>query len=157
VRARWLLRSGDDDGLIDKAEFESSLGLRKSLFADRIFEIFDKNSDNHITFEEFVLGLSTFSARASREAKAQMSFLVHDIDGDGLISREDLGKMVRATIDENALNISDEHFDQLIATTFEQAGAADKPGLTLDDFIGLVKQRPAMLSNMTIASISVSR
>lgn len=151
------MRSNDDDGLIDKREFETSLGLKSSLFVDRVFAIFDRNSDKSITFEEFVTGLSVFSARASREAKAEMSFRIHDIDGDGLISREDLSQMVRATIVENSLQISDEQLEVLIATTFEQAGAADRPGLTLSDFNGLVKQRPAMLSNMTIASISVSR
>ncbi|KAG8460899.1 hypothetical protein KFE25_010650 [Diacronema lutheri] len=147
----------DDDGLIDKGEFELALGLKSSLFVNRVFTIFDQNLDNNITFEEFVIGLSTFSARASREAKASMSFRIHDIDGDGIISRADLSKMLSATIAENALHISEEQFNALIATTFEQAGAADKHGLTLDDFLSLAKQRPAMLSNMTIASISVSR
>ena len=158
-RARCCVasRRRDDDGLIDKGEFELALGLKSSLFVNRVFTIFDQNLDNNITFEEFVIGLSTFSARASREAKASMSFRIHDIDGDGIISRADLSKMLSATIAENALHISEEQFNALIATTFEQAGAADKHGLTLDDFLSLAKQRPAMLSNMTIASISVSR
>mmetsp|Transcript_5663 Transcript_5663/g.14149 ORF Transcript_5663/g.14149 Transcript_5663/m.14149 type:complete len:264 (+) Transcript_5663:94-885(+) len=149
--------SSDDDGLIDKKEFETALGLKSSLFVDRIFAIFDRNSDHKITFEEFVVGLSTFSSRASREDKAAMSFRIFDIDGDGVISREDLGLMVRATIRENDVNISDEQFEVLIATTFEQAGASEKKGISADQFLALVIQRPAMLSNMTIASISVSR
>lgn len=79
-----------------------------------------------------------------------MSFRIHDLDGDGLISREDLSRMMRATVAESALQVSAEQLDVLIATTFEQAGAADKPGLTLDDFNALVRERPAMLANMTI-------
>jgi hypothetical protein len=64
--------------------------------------------------------------------------------------------MLRATIAENRLTISESQFEELIVTTFEQAGAAGKPGLSLDEFVALVKQRPAILGNMTIGSLSLS-
>jgi len=146
-----------DDGMIDKVEFETALGLRPSLFTDRMFVVFDKNNDRRISFDEFVHSLSVFSARASREAKAEFAFRIYDIDGDGIISREELSRMLRVTIEENALAISDEQFEQLIDTTFEQAGAVGATGLDLEAYLKLVVLRPGMLGNMTIPSLTVSR
>ena len=33
------------DGLIDRAEFTRALGMKDSLFVDRVFNLFDKNGD----------------------------------------------------------------------------------------------------------------
>jgi hypothetical protein len=32
------------DGLIDKAEFKKALGMKESLFVDRVFTLFDKDT-----------------------------------------------------------------------------------------------------------------
>ena len=32
-------------GLIDKSEFQEALGLKRNLFVDRMFELFDANGD----------------------------------------------------------------------------------------------------------------
>ena len=66
--------SGDDDGLIDKSEFQQALGLKRNLFVDRMFELFDANGDKNINFTEFVAGLSVFTKRAKGEEKARFSF-----------------------------------------------------------------------------------
>lgn len=44
-----------DDGLINRSEFQSALGftVKESLYVDRIFQLFDTNSDNCISFDEF--------------------------------------------------------------------------------------------------------
>lgn len=152
-----LARSGDDDGFIDKAEFEKALGLKASLFCDRIFMIFDKNSDANIAFDEFVSGLSVFSNRAPQEEKIDVSFQIYDIDEDGYISREDLRKMLQATVTENDLELSVEQVESLVASSFEQAGVAEDKNMDKETYAQLVKQRPAMLRNMTIPSLSVSR
>ena len=45
--------------------------------------------------QEFVGLLAAFSPRASREEKLRFLFTVHDIDGDGILSPEDLHMMLR--------------------------------------------------------------
>ena len=45
--------------------------------------------------QEFVGLLTAFSPRASRAQKLQFLFTVHDIDGDGKLSSEDLQLMLR--------------------------------------------------------------
>src|SRR3989338_7862826 len=48
------------DGLIDKTEFQQSLGYFNSnaLVAHRLFHVFDQDANGTINFEEFVAGLS---------------------------------------------------------------------------------------------------
>ncbi len=37
------------DGLIDRAEFTKALGMKDSLFVDRVFNLFDKNGDGTLS------------------------------------------------------------------------------------------------------------
>ena len=45
--------------------------------------------------QEFVGFLSTFSRRATREDQLRFLFVVHDMDGDGVLTRDDLELMLR--------------------------------------------------------------
>jgi len=45
--------------------------------------------------QEFVGLLAAFSPKAGRAEKLQFLFTVHDIDGDGMLSSEDLQLMLR--------------------------------------------------------------
>lgn len=50
---------------------------------------------NPALFQEFVEALVCCSKRATREDRLTRIFSVFDVDGDGVISREDLELMVR--------------------------------------------------------------
>lgn len=45
--------------------------------------------------QEFVGFLSTFSKRATPEDQMRFLFSVHDMDGDGVLSKDDLNLMLR--------------------------------------------------------------
>lgn len=45
--------------------------------------------------QDFVGFLSTFSRRATREDQLRFLFSVHDMDGDGILSKDDLELMLR--------------------------------------------------------------
>ena len=45
--------------------------------------------------QEFVGFLSTFSRKATREEQLKFIFAVHDMDGDGVLSKDDLELMLR--------------------------------------------------------------
>jgi Ca2+-binding EF-hand superfamily protein len=134
--------SGDDDGLIDKSEFQSALGLKRNLFVDRMFELFDANGDQSINFAEFVAGLSTFTTRAKPAEKAKFSFKMYDFNGDELIDKQELGRMLQATIDENNLNISPAQAQQLIDDTFEEANTATPGYITFEEYSAMVSKKP---------------
>ncbi|EEY69657.1 uncharacterized protein PITG_19039 [Phytophthora infestans T30-4] len=60
-----------DDGLINRSEFQSALGftVKESLYVDRIFQLFDTNSDNCISFDEFLQSVSVLSFKGGTAEK----------------------------------------------------------------------------------------
>jgi Ca2+-binding EF-hand superfamily protein len=59
----------NDDGVIDKQEFQTALGLKNSWLTDRIFSVFDENHDNGVNFREFVSSLSILCPLGTLEEK----------------------------------------------------------------------------------------
>jgi neuronal calcium sensor 1 len=58
-------------------------------FSNRVFELMDEDQNGKVDFREF---LKTFSivARGGMEDKIQWSFKLYDMNGDGVIDREEL-------------------------------------------------------------------
>lgn len=52
-----------------------ALGISSSLFAERIFAMFDENRDGLINFNEFIKGLSVLSHKATVEEKVNCIIL----------------------------------------------------------------------------------
>src|SRR3989338_6263217 len=65
------------DGLIDKTEFQQSLGYFNSnaLIAHRLFHVFDQDGDGTINFHEFVSGLSQICSD-DHEAKTECTLFL---------------------------------------------------------------------------------
>ena len=62
--------------------------------------------------------------------------------GDELIDKQELGRMLQATIDENNLNISPAQAQQLIDDTFEEAKTATPGYITFEEYSAMVSKKP---------------
>lgn len=87
------------DGIIHKEELQFALFgniSKRSLFVDRMFDLFDVKKNGHIEFEEFVHSLSIFHPRTPDAEKARYAFRLFDLRNTGYIEHEELKEMVLA-------------------------------------------------------------
>ena len=62
-------------------------------FAGHIFATFDRDEDGHVTFDQFIQGMSTIS-RGTLPQKARWVFNLYDIDGLGKVTKSNLRDIV---------------------------------------------------------------
>ncbi|XP_076436121.1 Kv channel-interacting protein 4-like isoform X2 [Babylonia areolata] len=80
-------------------------------YAHYVFNTFDHDHNGSISFEEFVMGLSVLS-RGTLQERLQWAFSLYDINGDGIITKDEMldivtaiyemmGRYTEPSIDEN--------------------------------------------------------
>ena len=67
----------------------------------------------------------------SKENKIKFLFKVYDLDGDGLIQREELQHVMRACMEENGMKFSDTQIDDLTRAMFDDADPGNHGGNVL--------------------------
>merc|ERR1719263_2572113 len=110
-----------------------------------MFQLFDENGDGSINFTEFICGLSILCTYGTRDEKMQFSFQIYDFDGDGKISRDELGRMLKASLSENDIELTASQTNDLLDATFLEADK-DKDGfINFQEYEALVDAHPDML------------
>jgi NADPH oxidase 5 len=93
-----------------------------------VFQIFDKDNSGTISLQEFIDSVHQFSGQSS-ENKIKFLFKVYDLDGDGLIQREELQHVMKACMEENGMKFSETQIDDLTKAMFDDADPNNRGGL----------------------------
>ncbi|XP_053211640.1 dual oxidase-like isoform X2 [Panonychus citri] len=126
---------------LSKNEFAEALGMKPdSLFVKQMFNCVDKDKDGRISFQEFLDTVVLFS-RGKTEDKVRIIFDMCDHDGNGLIDKTELTKMMTSLVDIAKTNsLSEPQVLELIQGMFAASGLQDKEELNYDDFKTMMKE-----------------
>ncbi|PIA34695.1 hypothetical protein AQUCO_03700167v1 [Aquilegia coerulea] len=150
---RKLSSSIIDDGFISKEEFQLGLfgnSKKQSLFADRIFDMFDFKHDGVIEFGEFIKSLSIFHPSTPQSEKIAFAFQLYDLRQTNYIGRDEVKEMVMAMLNESDLILSDETVQAIIDKTFEEADLKGDGKIDMEEWKEFATRNPTVLKNLTI-------
>lgn len=115
--------------------------------------IFDEDGGGDVDFQEFVTGLSAFSAKGNKEQKLQFAFKVYDIDRDGYISNGELFIVLKMMVGSN---LKDQQLQQIVDKTIMEADL-DKDGkISFEEFTKMVESTDISMS-MTVGKLFEAR
>ena len=137
------------DAVIDVKELKAALGLRSEYLARRVLAAFDLNGDGVIAKHEFMEGVRKLIAGSDQE-KLMFAFRVHDHDGDGTLSRDELYRMIAMSLSESDVSDRPTQSSQAVAQTLFVAADTNRDGrISFAEFEAVVRKYPAVLRSMT--------
>ncbi|XP_044264795.1 NADPH oxidase 5 isoform X3 [Tribolium madens] len=160
-------RTGFDKGSLDRLEqlFRQTVGNEKEIkredfkkivisknpfFTERVFQIFDTDNSGSISLQEFLDAMHQFAGK-SPDDKIRFLFKVYDLDGDGLIQHKELQHVMRACMEENGMQFSEEQIDDLTVAMFEDADTNNRGAITYEALKNQLEKHGGLLENLSIS------
>src|SRR6185312_8635219 len=142
---RAFAKHAGGDARIDRAELQRALGLRSEYLAGRVLAAFDRDGDGTIDRDEFLAGVRALVQGDDRD-KLAFAFRVHDHDGDGALSYEDLVRMIAiATAESQVVERATQPAEQLARALLARADANRDGKISLDELVAAARARPDLL------------
>lgn len=130
----------DHSGLIDYTEFCEILQVDPAPQVEKLFQLFDRDKSGQIDVKEFMIGLANFSG-ASKEEKLKFAFMVFDEDGNGVITKQELIKILKA----NHMAGTEKEVMRKAETIMMQADKDGDGVISFDEFVIVSKKFPNIL------------
>lgn len=137
---RFQSTDKDKSGIIDYTEFCEILQVDPSPQTEKLFQMFDKNQSGQIDVREFLIGLSNFTG-AGKDDKLKFAFMVFDEDGNGVITKQELVKILKA----NHMATADAEVARKAETIMSQADKDGDGVISFDEFVIVSKKFPNIL------------
>ncbi|KAF5289871.1 hypothetical protein FQR65_LT02005, partial [Abscondita terminalis] len=135
---------------IRREEFEKIVVSKNPFFTERVFHIFDKDNSGTISLQEFLDAMNQFAGQ-SPEDKIRFLFKVYDLDGDGLIQHRELQHVMRACMEENGMQFSEEQIEELTVAMFEDADTKNRGAITYEALKAQLEKHGGLLENLSIS------
>eukprot|EP00397_Hematodinium_sp_SG-2012_P002308 GEMP01002314.1.p1 GENE.GEMP01002314.1~~GEMP01002314.1.p1 ORF type:complete len:865 (+),score=115.34 GEMP01002314.1:73-2667(+) len=148
---------------VDKTTFLKYFPL-PGMMGERLFSVFDRDNSGAIDFQEFLTGMGLIY-RGTVEEKKRFLFEMYDLDGDGVVTREELHTMLshipsafkildaamegdRSNIDMSEDPETKSRIRNIVDSAFKKKGEGEN--LTFDEFIRIVNKTPEVLEIINV-------
>ncbi|XP_075714255.1 calcium and integrin-binding protein 1 [Rhinoderma darwinii] len=145
-------RSNIESVRVPKERFLTLPELKANPFKHRICHVFStsEQTDDSMSFEDFLDMLSAFSDSATLDVKSHYAFRIFDFDGDGALNERDLEMLVNHLTGEEDSKLSNNEMRQLIANILEESDI-DKDGtINHSEFQHVISRSPDFVSSFKI-------
>lgn len=132
---RFRATDKDQSGQIDYTEFCEILQVEPSPQAERLFSMFDRDQSGQIDVREFMIGLANFTG-ASKEERLKFAFTIFDEDGNGVITKQELLKILKA----NHMATTEQEVLRKAETIMAQADKDGDGVINFDEFVIVSKK-----------------
>lgn len=137
---RFQATDKDGSGQLDYAEFCEVMQVDPSPQCEKVFQLFDTDRTGRIDVREFMIALSNFSG-AEKDEKLKFAFMVFDEDGNGVITRQELLKILKA----NHMASNESEVARKADTIMSQGDKDGDGVISFDEFAVVSKKFPNIL------------
>ena len=137
---RFQATDKDKSGMIDYTEFCEIMQIDPAPQVEKLFQMFDRDRSGQIDVREFLIGLSNFTG-AGKDDKLKFAFMVFDEDGNGVITKQELVKILKA----NHMATNESEVARKAETIMSQADKEGDGVVSFDDFVIVSKKFPNIL------------
>lgn len=137
---RFQATDKDGSGQIDYSEFCEVMQVDPSPQCEKVFQLFDNDKTGRIDVREFMIALSNFSG-AEKDEKLKFAFMVFDEDGNGVITRQELLKILKA----NHMASNESEVARKADTIMSQGDKDGDGVISFDEFVIVSKKFPNIL------------
>lgn len=130
----------DKSGVIDYTEFCEVLQVDPSPLCEKTFRLYDYDKTGQIDAREFLIAVSNYTG-AGKEDKLKFAFMAFDEDGNGVITKAELLKILKS----NHMASHDAEVARKADTIMAQADKDGDGVITFDEFVIVSKKFPNIL------------
>jgi serine/threonine-protein phosphatase 2B regulatory subunit len=138
--SRFRAADRDGSGMVDFAEFCEVLGVDASQDSEKLFLQLDLDKSGTIDILETLIGLSTV-VNATKEEKLKFAFNTFDVNGDNVLTRDELIKILKAN--HFSSDVSD--VAKKADTIMSQADGDGDGVMNYDEFLMVNRKFPGIL------------
>lgn len=137
---RFRATDRGNTGLVDYTEFCEMMQVDPSPQCEKVFQLYDKERAGQIDAKEFLIALANFSG-AGKEDKLKFAFMIFDEDGNEVITKAELVKILKA----NHMAGSEAEVGRKADTIMAQADRDGDGVVSFDEFVIVSKKFPNIL------------
>ena len=126
----------DKNGAISAIEFMAIPELKNNPIVPRVIELFDRDGNGEVDFQEFIQGISQFSMLGDSDSKLRFAFNIYDIDRDNYISNGELFLVLKMMVGNN---LKDAQLQQIVDKTILFADKDRDGKISFEEFLEVVK------------------